>query len=97
LALHRLRRRLERFAPADAAKRRPVMEVRATKIVGELRELIDALDRRVPHLERAGEGAIAHEAAVLKLEALRRIAALEGQDTHSRSALDVGAGTVDGN
>ena len=41
-----------------------------------LRELIAALDRRVPHLERDGEIRIAREAAALKKKALVRIAEL---------------------
>ena len=45
--------------------------------VRELYELIAALDRRVPHMERAGEVSIANAAAVLKSEALRRIQELE--------------------
>ena len=35
-------------------------------LVDELRELIEALDRRVPRLERAGETAIARDAARLR-------------------------------
>lgn len=46
-------------------------------IVCELYELIAALDRRVPHVERVGEVAIARAAAALRGEALRRIATLE--------------------
>jgi hypothetical protein len=45
----------------------------------ELQELIAALDRRVPQIERAGELSIARDATRLKLEALRRIAELEGR------------------
>jgi hypothetical protein len=45
--------------------------------VRELRELIVALDRRVPHVERVGEVAIARAAAGLRIEALRRIEELE--------------------
>jgi hypothetical protein len=43
------------------------------RVVATLTELIDALDRRVPHVERVGEIRIAHEAAALKKEALTRI------------------------
>lgn len=43
------------------------------RIVRELRELIVALDRRVPQVHRMGELAIAHAAATLRSEALRRI------------------------
>jgi len=42
-----------------------------------LRELIEALDRRVPHVERLGEASIAKDAALLRKKALQRIAELE--------------------
>ena len=42
-----------------------------------LRELVAALDRRIPHVERAGEAAIASDAASLRQKTLQRIAALE--------------------
>ncbi|MBZ5559167.1 MAG: hypothetical protein LAO77_17990 [Acidobacteriia bacterium] len=42
-----------------------------------LNELIAALDRRVVHMERAGEAAIARDAAALRKKALKRIAELE--------------------
>jgi hypothetical protein len=45
--------------------------------IRHLRELIAALDRRVPHVERSGEAAIARDAAALRDKALKRIAALE--------------------
>jgi len=41
--------------------------------IRELHELIAALDRRVPHVERLGELAIARAAGLLRLEALKRI------------------------
>ncbi|HXW03837.1 MAG TPA: hypothetical protein VD833_01290 [Vicinamibacterales bacterium] len=43
----------------------------------KLHELIAALDRRVPQVERMGEVAIAKAAAALRTEALKRIDALE--------------------
>ena len=49
----------------------------ASELIVELRHLIDALDRRVPHLERSGEADIARDAAALREEALARIAVLE--------------------
>lgn len=49
--------------------------------VRELRELIAALNRRVPQVERVGEVAIARAAAVLKSEALKRIEELERDST----------------
>ena len=54
---------------ADAADR--------TRVLRHLRELIAALDRRVPHIERIGEIGIARDAATLKKKALDRIAQLE--------------------
>lgn len=47
------------------------------ELIDDLRELIAALDRRVPRLERQGEIAIARDAAKLRDEALARIADLE--------------------
>ena len=42
-------------------------------VVGALRELVDALDRRVAHVERLGEARIAGDAAGLRQQALDRI------------------------
>jgi hypothetical protein len=42
-------------------------------VVRALRELVDALDRRVAHVERLGEARIAREAAGLRNDALHRI------------------------
>jgi hypothetical protein len=54
-------------------------------VVRALRELVDALDRRVAHVERLGEARIAREAAGLRKDALHRIqeltAASSGCDT----------------
>jgi len=46
-------------------------------IMAALRELIDALDRRVPRIERTGEIRIAREAATLRSDAQKRLAELE--------------------
>ena len=46
-------------------------------LVRDLRELIAALDRRVPRVERDDERDIAHDAHALRGAALRRIAELE--------------------
>lgn len=51
----------------------------SARIMRELHELIDALDRRVPQVERVGEVAIARAAEALRAEALKRIATLERQ------------------
>jgi hypothetical protein len=47
------------------------------RVIRELLELIAALDRRVPQVQRAGEASIALDAAALKARALKRIAELE--------------------
>ena len=46
-------------------------------LVHDLRELIAALDRRLPRIERDGERAIARDAQGLRRAALNRIGALE--------------------
>jgi 4-hydroxy-3-methylbut-2-enyl diphosphate reductase IspH len=48
-------------------------------VIDDLRELVEALDRRVPRLERAGETEIACDAAHLRDEALRRLAMIESR------------------
>jgi hypothetical protein len=44
----------------------------------ELRELIVALDRRVPRVEQAGEVSIARDAALLRAKAVQRLVEIEG-------------------
>lgn len=44
-----------------------------SRVIAALEELIDALDRRVPHIERAGEMQIAGDAARLRSEAVNRL------------------------
>ncbi len=53
------------------------MAMTSANAVRELMELIAALDRRVPQVQRAGEEAIARDAAALKDRALKRIEELE--------------------
>lgn len=50
-------------------------------LIESLRELVAALDRRVPHLERAGEQDIARASAALRDEAVKRLAELERAGT----------------
>ena len=50
------------------------------RAVRHLRQLIEALNRRVPHVERAGEVKIAADAADLMKKALKRLKALEGPE-----------------
>jgi hypothetical protein len=47
-----------------------------SRVVRTLRELISALDRRVPHAERPGEIGIARDAAKLRREAVAQIDSL---------------------
>ena len=49
------------------------------RAVAALRELIKALDRRVPQVERIGEERIAGEATALRLEAAKRIEELNAE------------------
>jgi len=46
-------------------------------VLDDLRELVAALDRRVPHLDRKGEHDIARDAAALRAEAMKRIDEIE--------------------
>jgi hypothetical protein len=46
----------------------------------ELQDLIAALDRRLPHVERAGESEIARDAEALRTKALARIAEIEAEE-----------------
>lgn len=53
------------------------IESPAMRTASELRELIEALDRRVPQVRRAGEASIARAAALLRAAAARRLAEIE--------------------
>ena len=48
--------------------------------IRHLRELIAALDKRVPRIERVGEASIARDAAALKKKALERLAELQADE-----------------
>lgn len=50
------------------------------RTVRHLRQLIDALNRRVPHIQREGEAEIARDAADLMDRALKRLKELEKSD-----------------
>ncbi len=52
-----------------------------TQLARQLRELIAALDRRVPRVGRAGEASIARDSAALRADALKRLADLAAQST----------------
>jgi hypothetical protein len=56
------------------------MAVTTDSVTRHLKELIDALDRRVPQVERAGEDLIARQAAALRALAVARLAELTRDD-----------------
>ena len=57
------------------------MAITPNDVARELRELIAALDRRVPRVDQAGEAAIARDAAALREKALQRLRELEDPST----------------
>jgi hypothetical protein len=59
--------------------RTPQQHAHRQTALRHLRELIRALDTRIPQGERAGEGAIMRDAAALRTMAVQRIAVLEGE------------------
>jgi hypothetical protein len=77
---------LERGAPRSSAARKALVAVTATELVRELEELIQALDRRLPRVEQAGEAAIAADAARLRDKAVARLAELAAEGTPARVA-----------
>jgi hypothetical protein len=78
-ALHRARRpaALAFEAAQGAAPDRPATDQERTDLRRRLRDLIAALDRRVPYFDRDGELEIVRDAAVLKRQAQDRLAHLE--------------------
>lgn len=50
--------------------------------IDDLRELLHAIDRRLPRLTHAGEPAIAKEAAALREQAAVLLARLEALEVH---------------
>jgi hypothetical protein len=63
----------------------------AVVLACELRELIAALDRRVPRVERAGEASIARDGAALRAKALRRLEELSADDAEPLPSAQDGA------
>jgi hypothetical protein len=60
----------------DQPQDRPASETDRQQMIADLQELVQALDRRVPHPDRAGERAIAGDSAGLKRETKARLAQL---------------------
>jgi len=63
---------------------------RIARTISHLHELIAALDRRVPQVERSGEASIARAAAALRAETMKRIADLEQEAAAVPDHTDVG-------
>ena len=57
--------------------REMVVEMKTTIV--QLVELVAAIDRRLPQVERSGEAAIANAAMHLRIEATKRIVELEAE------------------
>ena len=55
-----------------------VNDAQVREMLCDLYDLIEALDRRVPRLERIGEAQIAHDAAELRERAVSLIQRIEG-------------------
>ena len=55
-----------------------VSNFQRASLIFALREIIDALDRRGPQVERAGETRIANDALALRRQAVARLEELEG-------------------
>ena len=75
---------MERLAAEFPARGIEPMEVTRDELIRELRELIAALDRRGARVERAGEAAIARDAAALREKAVKRLAELEPGEVPAR-------------
>ena len=66
------------YAEGALARARPQpVPTEASQLVTMLEELVAALDRRLPHIERSGEVEIAADAQRLRAAALQRIALVQ--------------------
>lgn len=77
LAMYGVRRPLECVTDRDDSEWLVSMAVTASSLLRALRELIAALDRRVPQAHRASEISISRDSAALKARATTRIEELE--------------------
>ena len=66
------------------------------RVVTALRELVEALDRRVPQVERLGQAGIARDAIALRHEAATRLAELTSSRRDRDEELAAAAMTDDG-
>ena len=74
------------YADGALARARTQHPVTAeSELLEALQELVQALDRRIPHVERAGEAKIAADARRLRAEAGARIALLQDRGADGAS------------
>ncbi|HJU44823.1 MAG TPA: hypothetical protein VJ691_18495 [Vicinamibacterales bacterium] len=85
LAVRPVWRGLERRSPQRDTWSESAVVTHAD-LVRELHELIAALDRRVPCVERAGEAAIARDAALLREKAVKRLRELADTEADASAA-----------
>ena len=64
----------------DPTPEESLQDIDGFTLLMRLQELVDALDRRIPHLEDDGERDIARDSAALRHEATERIAVLRGEE-----------------
>ena len=67
--------------------------IRGSDLLVALQELVEALDKRRPHLERAGEAQILADARRLRANAIKRIAFLRERDSDRIVSLHTPKGT----
>ena len=67
------------YADGALARARMLDTAPESELLRVLQELVQALDRRIPHVERAGEAKIAHDARLLRADASKRIARLQAR------------------
>ena len=73
---------------ADGALGRARMQhpvIAESELLRALQEFVEALDRRIPHIERAGEANIAADARRLRADAVARIALLQDRGADGKS------------
>lgn len=80
LALLEMRRCVEPVAAHRPRRAVPMSlhpAVAPADLATQLTELIEAIDRRLPQVQRAGEATIANAAVRLRLEAVKRLSEIE--------------------
>ena len=80
LAMLEMRRCVEPVATDRARRALPMTAHPAaflSDVAVQLQELIEAIDRRLPQVQRAGEATIANAAVRLRLEAVKRLGEIE--------------------